>query len=218
MRRTKDKGESKVIKKMTNSNIKKIAMVLVILVVLILSMTVISKAASDPANHTETLESLDEKKEDVLKLTATSAAASTALAAIPGDATTPVANKLADLTSYFLIILMVFFLEKYLVTLTGYAAFSILIPAACALLIAGICANKNFLKVLAAKIAVFGLVIYLIIPFSMNVSSVIEKTYESSVETTIKEAQDITDEIDESSDSEGNILDQAISKIKGGIS
>lgn len=218
MRRTKDKGESKVIKKMTNSNIKKIAMVLVILVVLILSMTVISKAASDPANHTETLESLDEKKEDVLKLTATSAAASTALAAIPGDATTPVANKLADLTSYFLIILMVIFLEKYLVTLTGYAAFSILIPAACALLIAGICANKNFLKVLAAKIAVFGLVIYLIIPFSMNVSSVIEKTYESSVETTIKEAQDITDEIDESSDSEGNILDQAISKIKGGIS
>ena len=58
MRRTKDKGESKVIKKMTNSNIKKIAMVLVILVVLILSMTVISKAASDPANHTETLESV----------------------------------------------------------------------------------------------------------------------------------------------------------------
>lgn len=84
MRRTKDKGESKVIKKMTNSNMKKIAMVLVILVVLILSMTVISKAASDPANHTKTLESLDEKKEDVLKLTATSAAASTALAAIPG--------------------------------------------------------------------------------------------------------------------------------------
>ena len=38
------------------------------------------------------------------------------------------------------------------------------------------------------------------------------------METTIKEAQDITDEIDESSDSEGNILDQAISKIKGGIS
>lgn len=93
-----------MIKKMTNSNMKKIAMVLVILVVLILSMTVISKAASDPANHTKTLESLDEKKEDVLKLTATSAAASTALAAIPGDATTPVANKLADLTSYFLII------------------------------------------------------------------------------------------------------------------
>ena len=109
---------------MRKMNAKKVMAVIVLLVVMILSMTVVSKVASDPENHKKTIESLDEKKEDVLKLTATSAAASTALAAIPGDATTPVANKLADLTSYFLIILMVVFLEKYLVTLTGYAAFS----------------------------------------------------------------------------------------------
>ena len=110
---------------MRKMNAKKVTAVIVLLVVMILSMTVVSKVAGDPENHRKTIESLDEKKEDVLKLTATSAAASTALAAIPGDATTPVANKLADLTSYFLIILMVVFLEKYLVTLTGYAAFTI---------------------------------------------------------------------------------------------
>ena len=110
--------------------VKKIAAVLAILAVMILSMSVFSKVASDPSNHEKTIEALDEKKSDVLKLTAATAAASTALAAIPGDATTPVANKLADLTSYFLVILMVVFLEKYLVTLTGYAAFSVLIPAA----------------------------------------------------------------------------------------
>ena len=96
---------------MRKMNVKKVTAVIVLLVVMILSMTVVSKVASDPENHKKTIESLDEKKEDVLKLTATSAAASTALAAIPGDATTPVANKLADLTSYFLIILMVVFLE-----------------------------------------------------------------------------------------------------------
>ena len=97
---------------MRKMNVKKVTAVIVLLVVMILSMTVVSKVASDPENHKKTIESLDEKKEDVLKLTATSAAASTALAAIPGDATTPVANKLADLTSYFLIILMVVFLGK----------------------------------------------------------------------------------------------------------
>ena len=86
---------------MRKMNVKKVTAVIVLLVVMILSMTVVSKVASDPENHKKTIESLDEKKEDVLKLTATSAAASTALAAIPGDATTPVANKLADLTSYF---------------------------------------------------------------------------------------------------------------------
>ena len=98
-------------------NKRKLAAVLVLLVVLALSMTVVQKAASDPENHTGTIEALDEKKADVLKLTASSAAAATARAASPGDATTPVANKLADLTSYFLIVLMVVFLEKYLVRL-----------------------------------------------------------------------------------------------------
>lgn len=144
-----DEGEGKMLKIMHKIDRRKAAAVLVILLVMILSVTVFSKAASDPENHAETIEALDEKKEDVLKLTATSAAAATALAAIPGDATTPVANKMADLSSYFLIILMVVFLEKYLVTLTGYAAFTILIPAACALLIVGICVNRTFLQVLA---------------------------------------------------------------------
>ncbi len=199
-------------------DVKKIAAISVLFVILLLSMTVISKIASDPENHTKTIEALDEKKADVLKLTATSAASATALAAIPGDATTPVANKLADLTSYFLIILMVVFLEKYLVTLTGYMTFFILIPAACVLLAIGIWMNKSFFKILAAKVAAFGLVLFLIIPVSMNVSTLIEETYELSVETTVKEAQDITDEINESMDSEGNIIEKALSKIKNGVS
>lgn len=203
---------------MKNKNVKKIVLVIMALVVMVLSMTVLSKAASDPKNHQKTIAALDEKKTDVLKLTATSAASSMAIAAIPGDSTTPVANKLADLTSYFLIILAVIFLEKYLVTLTGYAAFSILIPVACALLIAGICSNKAFLKILAAKIAVFGLAIFMIIPISINVSAMIEKTYESSMENTVKEARDMTDGIKEKTDSEGNIIEKAFSKIKGGVS
>ena len=82
-------------------NVKKLAWVAVALVIMVLSMTVVSKAASNPENHKKTIEALDEKKADILKLTATSAAASTAIAAIPGDATTPIANKLTDLTSYF---------------------------------------------------------------------------------------------------------------------
>lgn len=199
------------------TDVKKIAAVLVLFAVLLLSVNVFSKAASDPENHTKTIEALDEKKADVLKLTAASAAASTAIAAIPGDATTPVANKLADLTSYFLIILMVVFLEKYLVTLTGYAAFSILVPAACILLGIGICLNRTFFKMLALKVAAFALVIFMVIPISMNVSAIIEETYDSSVEAVMEETEEITNEINESTDSEGNIIDKALSKITDGI-
>ena len=74
------------------------------------------------------------------------------------------------------------------------------------------------MKILAAKIAAFGLVIFMIIPFSMNVSAMIEKTYESTMEETVKEAQDITNEIEKNTDSEGNIIEKALSKIKDGIS
>ena len=201
-----------------NMDRKNIALIAAALIVMLLSIFVISKAATDPANHTQTLEALDEKKTDVLTMTATSAGAATAIAAIPGDATTPVANKLADLTSYFLIILMVIFLEKYLVTLTGYAAFNILIPIACVLFIAGIVAARRTLKVWAAKVAVFGVVIFLIIPASMKVSSIIEETHEISMENAIQEAEEITEEINESTDSDGNIIEQALDKLAGGVS
>ena len=78
---------------------------------------------------------------------------------------------------------------------------------------AGIGFNRTVLKILAAKIAAFGLVIFMIIPFSMNVSAMIEKTYESTMEETVKEAQDITNEIEKNTDSEGNIIEKALSKI-----
>ncbi len=198
-------------------NMKKAISILLLLAVLLLSVNVISKKAGDPETHAKTIQELDDKKTDVLKLTAASTAASAALAAVPGDSTTPVANKLVDLTSYFLVILIVIFLEKILVSLTGYATFSILIPAACILLIIGICLNRTVLKILAGKVAAFGLILFLIIPVSMKVSAMVEETCNVSVENAVEEAQDITEEIDENSDSEGNFLDKALSKIKDGV-
>ena len=202
---------------MQKMNVKKVISVLLLLAILLLSVNVISKKAGDPETHAKTIQALDDKKADVLKLTAASTAASAALVAVPGDSTTPVANKLVDLTSYFLVILIVIFLEKILVSLTGYAAFSVLIPAACILLMIGICLNRSSLKILAGKVAAFGLILFLIIPVSMKVSAMVEEIYNVSVESAVEEAKDITEEIDENSDSEGNFLDRALSKIKDGV-
>ena len=202
---------------MQKMNVKKVISVLLLLAILLLSVNVISKKAGDPETHAKTIQALDDKKADVLKLTAASTAASAALVAVPGDSTTPVANKLVDLASYFLVILFVIFLEKILVSLTGYAAFSVLIPAACILLMIGICLNRSSLKILAGKVAAFGLILFLIIPVSMKVSAMVEEIYNVSVESAVEEAKDITEEIDENSDSEGNFLDKALSKIKDGV-
>ena len=64
----------------------------------------------------------------MLELTAASTAASAAITLLPGDTATPIAEKLADLSGYFLIVLCAIFLEKYLLTITSYVSFTILIP------------------------------------------------------------------------------------------
>lgn len=203
---------------MTDKKKKKIIITVLLIAIALVSAFGVSKIASSPKSHKKTIEALDDKEKTVLKLTASSAAASTALAAVPGDATTPVANKLADFTSYFLAILTMVFLEKYLVTLTGYAVFTFLIPFACAIGILALWWNKSFLKILAVKIAVFGLVIFAIIPVSMKVSAIIEKTHELSVEATMEEANKLTDEVNENVDEDGTVIEKFLNQVKGGAS
>ena len=203
---------------MKEQYIKKMIITAILIIVALVSVFGISKTAANPESHKKTIEALEEKKATVLGLTASSAAASTALAAVPGDATTPIAEKIADFTSYFLIVLVAIFLEKYLVTLTGYAAFTILIPIACVIGILAFWFDRTFLKILAAKVAVFGLVIFTIIPASMKVSSMIEKTYEISTEATMKEADELADELSGNVDSEGTVLQKFLDKLKGGVS
>ena len=61
--------------------------------------------------------------ETVLKLTASSTAASAGITAIPGDAGTPIAEKLADFSEYGILILCVLYAEKYLLSILGSGVF-----------------------------------------------------------------------------------------------
>ena len=116
---------------MENEKQKKILFALIPIVIALLSFFVIARFTSSTEFNAKTIQSLDDKKTTVMELAAASTAASAAITLIPGDVGTPIANKLADLSSYFLIVLCAIYLEKYLVTITGYAAFKILVPIAC---------------------------------------------------------------------------------------
>lgn len=107
-------------------NKKKYIYIVIWLLIGILSFTVLEKYASAPGSHQTTIASLDEKKATVLELTAATTATSALITLIPGDVGTPIAEKVADLSGYLLIVLCAIFLEKYLVTITGYAAFRFL--------------------------------------------------------------------------------------------
>lgn len=189
-----------------------------LVVALVLSATVGDNYFSDPAHYPQTLSSLQDKEEKILLLTGSCATAATLLAAVPEDATTPVADELADLASTFALVLSVIFIEKYSLTVIGHVAFNYLFPAVCVSLIAGILFNKRFLKQWAVKFAIFGAIVCFIVPFAMDVADLIEETSDYKIEQTIAEAEEISNEINENKDDDGNFFTKAWKKITGGIS
>ncbi|MCI6066477.1 hypothetical protein MR818_14115 [bacterium] len=194
---------------MENEKQKKIIFALIPIVIALLSFFVIARFTSSTEFNAKTIQSLDDKKTTVMELTAASTAASAAITLIPGDVGTPIANKLADLSSYFLIVLSAIYLEKYLVTITGYAAFKILVPIACVFFSGYLLWRKEILRVVAQKFLLFGLAVYLVIPTSVKVADMIETTYASSIESTIETAKQTTDEIESETGESGQVDDKS---------
>ncbi len=194
---------------MENEKQKKILFALIPIVIALLSLFVIARVTSSTEFNAKTIQSLDDKKTTVMELAAASTAASAAITLIPGDVGTPIANKLADLSSYFLIVLCAIYLEKYLVTITGYAAFKILVPIACVFFSGYLLWRKEILRVVAQKFLLFGLAVYLVIPASVKVADMIETTYASSIESTIETAKQTTDEIESETGESGQVDDKS---------
>ena len=172
-----------------NFNKQKCITAVILLLVAILSITVIGKYASAPENHQKTIASLDEKKQTVMELTAASTVTSALITLLPGDTATPIAEKMADVSGYLLVVLCAIYLEKYLVTITGYVAFTYLIPIACGLWIFNLIFANATVRKLAAKLAVFGIAIFLVVPASVKISDLIGDTYQAQIEATIEDAR-----------------------------
>ena len=160
---------------------------------------------------------LDEKKTTVVGLAAAATAASAAITMLPGDVGTPIADKLAEISTYTIIILCAIFLEKYMLTIAGTAAFRVLIPLACVLLIVNIGFIRwRKLRQLGLKLLCFAVILFLTVPVSVALSRSIEETYESTLQATIETANEDAQEIQDSQ--ENGLLDNFINSIKGGVS
>ena len=163
--------------------------IVALLIIAILSFSVGAKYAAAPEHHRATIAALDEKKDTVLELTVAATATSALITLLPGDVGTPIAEKVADLSGYLLLVLCAVFLEKYLVTLTGYAAFKLFIPAACVLFAGNVILENRSVGRLARKLLAFGLCIFLVVPASVKLSDLIDDTYHAQIEMTLEEAK-----------------------------
>ncbi len=183
-------------------SLKKFALVAVVLLAAVISFTIIAPWAADPVNHASTIEKTENKISAVMTLSGGAAGASATLSVLPGDLCTPLATELAELAKYFLIILSALYLEKFLITISGYITFSVLIPLALIIVAAVIISgNKRFLS-LAGKLAIIGVIIYLIVPASTMLSDKIYQTQEDTVAPTIEEYKNL----DISGDSDSGII------------
>ena len=115
--------------------LKQIFYAVLLLLVAAVSFFIAARWVSSNELFGEIHASLDQKTQRVLGLSASSAAISTGISLLPGDAGSPIAQKIADLTGYFLLILCVLYTEKNLLAVLGAAVFKFAIPVACLLLI-----------------------------------------------------------------------------------
>ena len=196
---------------MEKLNLKNSLLTILLIIIALISILGIAPLAKSNKFHNNTIKSLDKKKITVTELTVACAGSSMVLAAIPGDATTPVANKIMDLSSYLLVIIGVIFLEKILLTLTGYVTFTFLIPISCVLLGIYIFWKCDILKKLAIKLSVFGIIIFITVPLSVQISNLIENSYQDTLNNA-KTTEIVAEEQEKDND------DSLLSKFKEGIS
>jgi len=172
-------------------NFKKIMITALLFLFAVFSFTMIAPRAADPANHRHSIEQTEDKIASVMTLSGGAAATSATLSLLPGDICTPLAEQLAELAKYFLLILSALYLEKFLITLSGYISFMCLIPLACVILgIAVIRGRRDFLRT-ALKIALIAVIIFLIVPASVKLSDMVYRTQESKVSDTIEQYNDL---------------------------
>lgn len=167
---------------MQNERMKKAILAALLIVVGLLSFFVLAKSATDVQTYAHTIEAIDDKKATVMTFTATAATASTAIAAIPGDASTPIANQIMEISKYLFIVVCFLVLEKSMLTVMGFLAFKVLIPIACVCGVVYLLTRRKSLVVFGAKLAVFAVVIAAIIPLSVVISDMIYDVNSATVE------------------------------------
>lgn len=156
---------------MTNyfkKNSNQLIVVLVFLVLAIFSFFAMSKIYDAKPWFPGASQSLDDKKLEVMGLASSSTGASVAITLLPGDIGTTVADKMADLSGYFIMIVIVIYLEKFLMLFAGTLVFKVLIPVSCLAFIVGILfprirywANQMGAKLLVMAVLFLSLFLFL---------------------------------------------------------
>lgn len=190
----------------------------VFLAAAVLCFTLFYKVYDSSAYLKGAVKYLDDKANTVLALTGASTSASVAITMIPGDIGTPIADKLADISSYSILILAAVHLEKYLITIAGSVVLKGLLPIAfIAAAINWATYRNESVFALIKKVFVLAAALMMVVPSSVYISRTIENTYKEDMAYNIEETQKEADEIKESLQTQDQTLwDKFLTTVTGG--
>ena len=182
--------------------------ILILVLIGVFSFFVITSWLPDRGFIQDSLESVEESSNTVMKFSAATLSTSLAISALPDDFATPLADSLADINVYFIAILVMLHFEQLLIRYGVKLAFAIAIPAACGIGILSILLKKDLLKGIAARVAVLGLAVALVVPCSTHITNYVAADLITYVENTIVDTEDGADKLNEAM--EGGTEEQTI--------
>jgi len=171
----------------------------ILLLVLIAALSFFAVTAWLPETEfvADSIESVEESSNTVMRFSAATLATSVAISALPDDFATPLAESLADMNIYFVAILVVLFLEKLLIQYGMKLSFAIVIPLACLAGAVALGMKKDVLKNLAARLCILGLAVALVVPCSTHITNIVAADLTTYVDNTIEETTDGADKLHE---------------------
>lgn len=201
----------------------RLAMDIFLIVLCLVSFLGLSRWASDQNNFKYCIETINEKEKNVAALTGISAAGSFALSLIPGDAGSALADKLADLSGYLIVISAALYLGKCLLVITGIAAFRFIIPIGCIILLAASFFTIPKISEIVWKAIIFSLILFMLVPISTAVSGAIDKVSDETISERVESMESDTNEIAENTSDadDGTVIDKIsdfFKKVSGGVS
>ena len=195
---------------------KVIIVTAILLIIAVISFFWIAGIASAEENFDGTYKSLDARRVTVTELMGATMASSVAVSMLPSDVGNSIADRLADLSGYFMFILAAIIFEKWLCTLTGFLAFKILIPIACLILIAVQFFESEKLKAMGVNLLLVGILIFAIIPASTMITEKIDSSYQASVQQTIDESKENTKQV-KKADKDSSWFEKAKDSLTAGV-
>lgn len=169
------------VKNKLKENLFDIILIVALIIGIFLSLKY-AGTASAVETYAEEIATLDSKRTTILGFIAAAAGTCAVITALPDDLGSPIATKIMDISGYFTIVLAAIYLEKYLLTIMGYFVFKWILPICFIILILAILFKNESFKSLAIKVALFAVLMYSVVPFSVKISNMIDTTYSESVQ------------------------------------